>query len=137
MQERPQAPAYTQIYGCGMRRHTVSPRLNAPSKTPLRLALPTYPDMAEREFINFTLRSAATREGSRYTALISSHPADGSYPSYFAVYENRSFRDEASAAAAAEKALGLVIGVEDDGAPVFAEGETGFDDDKEPEAEAD
>jgi hypothetical protein len=30
---------------------------------------------------------------------------------------------------AAEKALGLVLGVEDDGAPIFAEGETGFDDD--------
>lgn len=91
--------------------------------------------MAEREFPHFTLRSAATREGSRYTALISCHPADGSFPSYFAVYENRSFRDEASAAAAAEKALGLVMGVEDDGAPVFAEGETGFDDDREPGAE--
>ena len=44
------------------------------------------------------------------------------------MYENRSFRDEASARAAAEKALGLVMGVEEDGAPVFAEGETGFDD---------
>ncbi|WP_448102355.1 hypothetical protein [Luteibacter jiangsuensis] len=84
--------------------------------------------MAEREFPGFTLRSSATREGSRYTALLSAHPADGSYPSYFAVYENRSFRDEASAAAAAEKALGLVLGVEEDGAPVFAEGENGFDD---------
>ncbi|MGA7439847.1 MAG: hypothetical protein WBW32_17120 [Luteibacter sp.] len=87
--------------------------------------------MAEREFPNFTLRSSATREGSRYTALLGSYPADGSYPSYFAVYENRSFRDEASAAAAAEKALGLVMGLEDDGAPIFAEGETGFDDDRE------
>jgi hypothetical protein len=85
--------------------------------------------MAEREFPGFTLRSGATREGSRYTALLSAHPADGSFPSYFAVYENRSFRDEDSAAAAAEKALGLVLGVEEDGAPVFAEGETGFDDD--------
>jgi hypothetical protein len=94
-------------------------------------------DMAEREFPNFTLRSSATREGSRYTALISSHPANGGFPNYFAVYENRSFRDEASAAAAAEKALGLVMGVEEeDGAPVFAEGETGFDDDKEPSADA-
>lgn len=85
--------------------------------------------MAEREFPGFTLRSGVTREGSRYTALLSAHPADGSFPSYFAVYENRSFRDEDSAAAAAEKALGLVLGVEEDGAPVFAEGETGFDDD--------
>lgn len=92
--------------------------------------------MAEREFPNFTLRTGASREGSRYTALLSSHPADGSFPSYFAVYENRSFRDEASAAAAAEKALGLVMGVEEDGAPVFAEGETGFDDDKLDPAES-
>jgi hypothetical protein len=84
--------------------------------------------MLEREFPGFTLRSGATREGSRYTALVSVHPADGSYPSYYAVYENRSFRDEASAQAAADKPLGLVMGVEEDGAPVFAEGETGFDD---------
>lgn len=86
--------------------------------------------MAERVFPGFTLRSGVTREGSRYTALLSSHPAGGGYPTYFAVYENRSFRDEGGASAAADKALGLVIGVEDDGAPVFAEGETGFDDDK-------
>ena len=86
--------------------------------------------MAEREFPGFTLRSSATRDGSRFTALLSSHPAAGGFPSYFTVYDNRSFRDEASAVAAAEKALGLVLGVEDDGAPVFAEGETGFDDDK-------
>ncbi|SEM31893.1 hypothetical protein SAMN02800694_0628 [Luteibacter sp. UNCMF331Sha3.1] len=87
--------------------------------------------MAEREFPGFTLRSSASRDGSRYTALLSSHPADGSYPSYFTVYDNRSFREESAAAEAAEKALGLVLGVEEDGAPVFAEGETGFDDDKE------
>lgn len=87
--------------------------------------------MAEREFPGFTLRSSASRDGSRYTALLSSHPADGSFPSYYTVYDNRSFREESSAAEAAEKALGLVLGVEEDGAPVFAEGETGFDDDKE------
>jgi len=87
--------------------------------------------MAEREFPGFTLRSSASRDGSRYTALLSSHPADGSFPSYYTVYDNRSFREESSAAEAAEKALGLVLGVEEDGAPVFAEGETGFDDEKE------
>jgi hypothetical protein len=86
--------------------------------------------MAEREFPGFTLRSSATSEGSRFKALLSSHPANGSFPSYFTVYDNRSFRDEESARVAADKALGLVLGVEDDGAPVFAEGETGFDDDK-------
>ncbi|MEX1826133.1 hypothetical protein [Luteibacter sp. CQ10] len=86
--------------------------------------------MAERSFPGFTLRSGATREGSRYTALVASHPDDGSFPSYFAVYENRSFRSEEDAAAAAEKALALVVGVEEDGTPAFAEGETGFDDDR-------
>lgn len=86
--------------------------------------------MAERVFPGFILRSSATKEGSRYAALLSSHPQGSGFPSYFAVYENRSFRDEASASAAADKALGLVIGVEEDGEPYFAEGETGFDDDK-------
>lgn len=86
--------------------------------------------MAERIFPGFILRSSATKEGSRYAALLSSHPEGAGFPSYFAVYENRSFRDEASAAAAADKALGLVLGVEEDGEPYFAEGETGFDDDK-------
>jgi hypothetical protein len=85
--------------------------------------------MAEREFPGFTLRSSATKDGSRFKALLSSHPAVKGFPSYFTVYDNRSFRDEASAQVAAEKALGLVLGVEDDGAPIFAEGETGFDDD--------
>jgi hypothetical protein len=85
--------------------------------------------MAEREFPGFTLRSSATKDGSRFKALLSSHPAVRGFPSYFTVYDNRSFREEASALVAAEKALGLVLGVEDDGAPIFAEGETGFDDD--------
>ncbi|PTR28613.1 hypothetical protein C8J98_108195 [Luteibacter sp. OK325] len=85
--------------------------------------------MAEREFPGFTLRSSATKDGSRFKALLSSHPAVRGFPSYFTVYDNRSFRDEASALVAAEKALGLVLGVEEDGAPIFAEGETGFDDD--------
>ena len=86
--------------------------------------------MAEREFPGFTLRSSATKDGSRFAALLSSHPASGGFPSYFSVYDNRSFRDEASAATAAEKALGLVEGVDEEGAPYFAEDETGFDDDK-------
>ncbi len=92
--------------------------------------------MAEREFPGFTLRSSATQDGSRFKALLSSHPAARGFPSYFTVYDNRSFRDEASALTAAEKALGLVVGVEDDGAPIFAEGETGFDDDKPGDHEA-
>lgn len=93
--------------------------------------------MAEREFPGFTLRSSATSEGSRFKALLSSHPASGSFPSYFTVYDNRSFRDEESARVAADKALGLVLGVEEDGSPVFAEGETGFDDDKLDDASQD
>lgn len=91
--------------------------------------------MAERQFPGFTLRSGVTKEGSRFTALLSSHPAKGGFPNYFAVYENRSFRDESVAAEAAEKALGLVLGVEEDGTPVFAEGETGFDDDRSVECD--
>lgn len=86
--------------------------------------------MAERFFNGFTLRSSAIKDGSRYTALISSHPAGSGFPNYFAVYENRSFREKAVAEEAAEKALGLVLGIEEDGTPVFAEGETGFDDDR-------
>nr|WP_063574347.1 hypothetical protein [Luteibacter rhizovicinus] len=86
--------------------------------------------MAEREFPGFTLRSSATQDGSRFKALLSSHPVAKGFPSYFTVYDQRSFRDEESARAAAEKALGLVLEVDDEGAPVFAEDETGFDDDK-------
>lgn len=85
--------------------------------------------MIEKEFTNFTLRAAAVKEGSRYTALVASVPRNGSFPTYYAVYENRSFREETAAQAAAEKALHLVEGVDDEGAPLFAEGETGFDDD--------
>ncbi|MDF3982315.1 hypothetical protein P3W24_08420 [Luteibacter sp. PPL201] len=85
--------------------------------------------MAERVFPGFTLRTSAAREGSRFTALLSSWPDGGGHPTYFAVYENRSFRSEDDALAGADKALALVLGVEEDGAPTFAEGETGFDDD--------
>ncbi|KAF1004260.1 MAG: hypothetical protein GAK28_04121 [Luteibacter sp.] len=86
--------------------------------------------MAERQFPGFILRTLVVKEGSRFTTLISSHPEGRGFPSYFAVCENRSFRDEGVAAEAVEKALGLVLGVEEDGTPVFAEGETGFDDDR-------
>jgi|GEM_PF-1595065 len=86
--------------------------------------------MAERSFPGFTLRSSATRDGSRFKALISSHPVASGFPSYFTVYDNRSFREESVAAEAAEKALGLVLEVDEEGTPVFAEGETGFDDDR-------
>jgi len=93
--------------------------------------------MAEREFPGFTLRSSATQDGSRFKALLSSHPTAKGFPSYFTVYDQRSFRDEESARVAAEKALGLVLGVDDEGAPVFADDETGFDDGKAEDALAD
>lgn len=86
--------------------------------------------MAERKFPGFILRSSAVLESARYKALISSSPVSGGFPTFYTVYDNRSFRDGVLAAEAAEKALGLVQGVDDDGAPIFDENETGFDDDK-------
>jgi hypothetical protein len=93
--------------------------------------------MAEREFPGFTLRTSTTKDGARFKALLSSHPTGRGFPSYFTVYDNRSFRDEESARVAAEKALGLVQGVDEEGAPIFDENETGFDDDKLGEPAAD
>jgi hypothetical protein len=93
--------------------------------------------MAEREFPGFTLRSSTTKDGARFKALLSSHPSGRGFPSYFTVYDNRSFRDEESARVAAEKALGLVLEVDEEGTPIFAEDETGFDDDKLGEPAAD
>ncbi len=93
--------------------------------------------MAERAFPGFTLRSSTTKDGARFKALLSSHPSGRGFPSYFTVYDNRSFRDEESARVAAEKALGLVLEVDEEGAPIFAEDETGFDDDKLGEPVAD
>ncbi|TCV94036.1 hypothetical protein EC912_104233 [Luteibacter rhizovicinus] len=92
--------------------------------------------MAERAFPNFVMRSGASKDGSRYTAYLSVHPNGPGFPQYFTVYDNRSFRELGVAEAAAEKALGLVLDVEEDGTPVFAEGETGFDDDRPGEEEA-
>lgn len=84
--------------------------------------------MAEREFNNYLVRSGATLEGSRYTAYLAVTPRRHGFPVYFAICENRSFRDKAIADAAAAKALADMSGLEDDGTPIFPDGYTGFDD---------
>ncbi|HWU77372.1 MAG TPA: hypothetical protein VN043_12780 [Rhodanobacter sp.] len=85
--------------------------------------------MAEREFNNFLVRSGAALEGSRYTAYLAVTPRRHGFPVYFAICENRSFRDKTVAATAADKALADMIGLEPDGTPIFPEDYTGFDDD--------
>jgi len=89
--------------------------------------------MAEREFDNYLARSGATLEGSRYTAYLAVTPRKGGFPIYFAICENRSFRDKTVAETAAAKALGDMLDLEADGTPVFPEDYTGFDDET-PEA---
>ena len=86
--------------------------------------------MAEREFDNYLARSGATLEGSRYSAWLAIAPRGHGFPAYYAICENRSFRDKTVAETAAAKALAEMSGLEDDGTPIFPEGYTGFDDDK-------
>jgi len=86
--------------------------------------------MAAREFDNYLARSGATLEGSRYTAYLAVTPRKSGFPVYFAICENRSFRDKGVAETAAAKALTDMLGLEDDGTPIFPDGYTGFDDDK-------
>ncbi|MEO6800324.1 MAG: hypothetical protein ABI178_10340 [Rhodanobacter sp.] len=85
--------------------------------------------MAERAFENYLARSGATLEGSRYSAWLAITPRTRGFPVYYAICENRSFRDKTTAEAAAAKALADMLGLEVDGTPVFAAGYTGFDDD--------
>lgn len=85
--------------------------------------------MAERTLDRHHVRSGATREGSRYTAWLAVTPTAGGFPSYFAICENRSFREREVAETAAAKALADLVALEDDGTPVFPQGYTGFDDD--------
>ena len=85
--------------------------------------------MAERTLDRNHVRSGATREGSRYTAWLAVAPAAGGFPTYFAICENRSFREREVADAPAAKALADLVALEEDGTPVFPEGYTGFDDD--------
>ena len=84
--------------------------------------------MAEREFDDYLARSGATLEGSRYAAWLAITPRRHGYPVYYAICENRSFRDKGIAEAAAAKALADMTGLETDGTPIFPEDYTGFDD---------
>jgi hypothetical protein len=85
--------------------------------------------MTERLFDHYSARSTAVAEGSRYAACIVVTPRGRhGFPSYFAICENRSFREQALAEEAAAKALEAIETLEDDGTPVFPEGYTGFDD---------
>ena len=84
--------------------------------------------MAEREFDNYLARSGAALEGSRYTAYLAVTPRRHGFPIYFAICENRSFRDREIAETAAAKALGDMTGLEADGTPIFPDDYTGFDD---------
>lgn len=84
--------------------------------------------MAECEFDNFRVRSGATLEGSRYTAYLAVTPRRYGFPVYFAICENRSFRSKDLAELAATKALADMLGLEEDGTPIFPDGYTGFND---------
>ncbi|HEV2621886.1 MAG TPA: hypothetical protein VGU65_07350 [Frateuria sp.] len=85
--------------------------------------------MAERHFDRYLVRSGASPEGSRYTAWLAVTPSEGrGFPVYYAICENRSFREQARAEQAASDALAAVLALEDDGTPVFPEGYTGFAD---------
>lgn len=84
--------------------------------------------MAKREFDNYLARSGATLEGSRYSAWLAVTPRKNGFPVYYAICENRSFRDKGLAEAAAAKALADVSELEADGTPIFPDGYTGFDD---------
>jgi hypothetical protein len=90
--------------------------------------------MAEREFDNYLARSGATLEGSRYTAYLAIIPRGNGFPTYYAICENRSFRDKDVANTAAAKALTDMLDLEPDGTPVFPDGYTGFDDDNPADA---
>jgi len=85
--------------------------------------------MAEREFPDYTVRSGASLEGSRYTAWLSVLPHGHGFPVYYAICENRSFRRQDVAERAADDALAAVLALEEDGAPVFPDNYTGFADD--------
>lgn len=85
--------------------------------------------MSERQFDHYLVRSGASAEGSRHTAWLAVTPRGRGFPVYYAICENRSFRDPALAEQAAAAALDALLGLEEDGTPVFPEGYTGFADD--------
>lgn len=85
--------------------------------------------MVERHFDRYIVRSGASLEGSRYTAWLAVLPSEQrGFPVYYAICENRSFREQARAEQAATDALAAVLALEEDGTPVFPEGYTGFAD---------
>ena len=84
--------------------------------------------MAEREFPDYSVRSGASLEGSRYTAWLAVVPHGHGFPVYYAICENRSFRQQETAERAAEDALAAVLALVAAGAPVVPEGYTGFAD---------
>jgi hypothetical protein len=84
--------------------------------------------MPERQFERYLVRSGASAEGSRHTAWLAVVPHGRGFPVYYAICENRSFRDPAKAEQAAADALEALLGLEEDGTPVFPEGYTGFAD---------
>lgn len=86
--------------------------------------------MAERIFDHYLARSGASLEGSRFTAWLAVAPRTGGYPVYYAICENRSFREREAAETAAAKALADMQGLEEDGTPIFPADYTGFDDDR-------
>jgi hypothetical protein len=85
--------------------------------------------MPERQFEHYSVRSGASAEGSRHTAWLAVTPRGRGFPVYYAICENRSFRDPVKAEHAAAAALEALLGLEEDGTPVFPEGYTGFADD--------
>lgn len=84
--------------------------------------------MAEREFDNYLASSGATLEGARYSAWLAIKPRRHGFPVYYAICENRSFREQAKAEQAAADALAALLALEEDGTPVFPENYTGFAD---------
>jgi hypothetical protein len=88
--------------------------------------------MTERSFDHYSVRSGASAEGSRFSAWLAVTPRGRGFPVYYAICENRSFRERDKAEQAAATALADMTGLEDDGTPIFPEGYTGFADDVAP-----
>lgn len=85
--------------------------------------------MTDRLFDDYKVHATAVAEGSRFTACLVVTPRERTgYPVYYAICENRSFRERELAEQAAGKALAAIVSLEGDGTPVFPDDYTGFDD---------
>lgn len=85
--------------------------------------------MTDRLFDDYTVHATAVAEGSRFTACLVVTPrVRNGYPVYYAIAENRSFRERERAEQASAKALAAIVGLEGDGTPIFPDDYTGFDD---------